>query len=101
MDPDDRSFSPSLSCENVRISGAAAKIAAMLFVDRPEVDLTGMRIVQTGESRDGLHFIRSNDAVLRDVEIDVRGKPFILEESQVHRINVQANSLSDNEQSGT
>lgn len=73
--------------ENVTITGTAAGRSAVRISDRTGCRLDGLDVEQTGPDRDGIHFIRTTDSVLRDSAIDVTGEPLVLRDSEVRRVN--------------
>lgn len=78
-----------IRCENVSITGSAARRSAVRVVDRQGAEFDNISIRQSGSARDGFHFIRSTDATVRDAYIDVTGTPILLDESDVRRRRVE------------
>ncbi|MFD1514286.1 right-handed parallel beta-helix repeat-containing protein [Halomarina rubra] len=68
-------------CEDVRITGGASGGFAVSVVDRDGCRFTGMQMTQHGEHRDGFLFQRSQGNVVRELDIDVSGQPFVLREA--------------------
>lgn len=87
--PEHDAGSTSLSCDRVSITGSASQGSAVRIVDRDECTLADLDIQQSGSERNGVHFIRSADSVLRNSEIDVPGESIVLEESNVRRVNTK------------
>lgn len=83
---------PRIRCENVAISGSAADLEAVMVADRDDCLFRGLCVRQTGSNRDGVHLIRSRNSVVRDALIAVTGRPFVLEQSPLKRVNVVVES---------
>lgn len=68
----DRSL--AMTCEDVTISGAAAREAAISVVERDECRFQDLIVHQTGEDRNGIELQRSADNVVDGCILDVRGE---------------------------
>lgn len=73
--------STALHLENVEIAGSARFSSAVSVVDRDDSRFEGLCIEQTGDSRDGIRLLRSDDARISDAGIDVTGEQIVLEQS--------------------
>jgi len=77
-------------CENVQITGTAASGASIQAADAHGCHIADVEIVHTGASRDGI--VTTNVAgSLRDVSIDVTGRPFRFDNSELERCQVTVN----------
>ncbi|WP_336360121.1 hypothetical protein [Haladaptatus sp. ZSTT2] len=70
-----------IQCENVKIFGTAQNDAAIRIVDRDNCVFENLSIVQSGANRDGVHLLRSDNAVIRNATISVTRTPILVEES--------------------
>jgi len=77
----------AIECRDISVSGEAAKGSTVEIVDRDDCVLDNVSIEQTGDDRDGIHMIRSTESVLRSSAIDVTGRPLVLEQSKLQRVN--------------
>lgn len=71
------------TCERVSIVGSASRDRAVYVIDRPSSSFEGCCIEQTGDDRDGLSFLRSDEAVVRDSRINVTGEAVVSQNSTV------------------
>jgi len=82
----------SFECSDTTITGSASDGDAIRIVDRDGCTLSNVNVEQSGKNRNGLHLIRSTDTVLRNTEIDVTGKPFVLEDSRLQDATISAST---------
>ena len=79
---------PGLRFENVEISGSAANRSAIVLDERGSNELSGICIHQSGDSRNGIRLIRSQNNRIRDSWIHVTGEPLVLQDAKTSRENV-------------
>ncbi len=79
---------PRIKFRGVRVDGSAADGEAVQVVDRDACVFENVCIRQSGENRDGVFLLRSQDSVVRDVAIGVTGEPLVLEDSTAETANV-------------
>ena len=68
----------TLRCEDVSIDGEASGDVAVSVTDRDDCRFRNVSVAQRGASRDGFLFRRSSGNVVRNPDIDVTGRPFVL-----------------------
>lgn len=83
---------PRITCSNVRITGSAARRAAVRVADRDDCTFEKFCVSQTGTGRNGIHLINANASV-RHATIDVPGTPLLLEGGSVQTEDVVTNPL--------
>lgn len=79
----------AIECEDVTVTGDAARGSAVRVVDRNDCVLERLDIEQSGSNRDGVHLVRSSESILRNCEIDVTGEPVVLEQSQIRTVDTR------------
>ena len=79
---------PQIECRNLRIDGSAPGGQAIQVVDRDACVFEDVCIRQSGEDRDGVFLLRSDDSVVRDASIGVTGEPFVFEDSTAETTNI-------------
>ncbi|MFC5970146.1 hypothetical protein ACFPYI_02265 [Halomarina salina] len=72
-------------CEECVVAGDASGDVAISVTDRDGSRFSGVTVTQRGEDRDGFLFRRSRDNAVRDVDVDVTGQRFVLEEDSTVR----------------
>ncbi|WP_332897115.1 hypothetical protein [Haladaptatus sp. CMSO5] len=82
----------AIRCESVTISGDASEDAAIRIVDRDNSVLEDVHITQSGSNRNGIHLLRANNTLLRNVDITVTSVPVVLEQSGFVSENVTINT---------
>lgn len=72
---------PGVECRGLRVTGSAARAAAIRLVDRPGSTIDGVCIRQTGPSRNGVLLLRSGNTRVAG-DISVTGRPLVVDGSK-------------------
>lgn len=78
---------PSLVCENVRITGRASDHSTITVDSRDRCLFDQLDIRQSGDRRNGIHLEQSTDNRLSNSRISVTGRPLILEQATIDTAN--------------
>lgn len=87
--------------ENVDISGRAADRAAVVVDGRGGNEFTGLCIHQSGPRRNGIRLIRSRDNLIADSWIHVTGEPWVLDNAEMSRRNVNVGDATLSDEGGS
>jgi len=77
----DSDSTTGFQCENVRITGSAANDSAVYIVDRDGSRFDNLCVHQTGQNRNGIELLRSNDNTVENSYFNITGEPVVLRES--------------------
>ncbi len=68
-------------CQNVRITGSAASRSVVYIVERNDCVFDNLCVHQTGDNRDGIELLNSDNNTVRNSYFNISGEPVVLRES--------------------
>lgn len=83
-------------CENVQITGSSATQSVVYVVDRNDCVFDNLCVHQTGDDRDGIELLRSDNNRVQNSYFNISGEPVVLREATSEVSSLRTQPLETN-----